>query len=101
MIKILKNCIKYETFDEITSLDNYNDIKYLNCCLKVNKNKGTKQHTSLPPLPRKLEWLNCSNNMISELPELPCTLRRLDCNDNKLTFLPTLPFNINIFMLRI
>ena len=52
--------------------------------------------TSLPPLPKKLKYLICSNNELQVLPELPNTLIALYCNNNKLTKLPDLPPNLLI-----
>ena len=67
---------KYNSFDEILNLDNYNEIIYLNC--SFNK------LTSLPELPESLTDLNCSNNNLTNLPKLPELLKYLYCYSNNL-----------------
>ena len=51
--------IYYDSFEELSELDNYNDIIYLNC--------NFNNLTSLPTLPSSLVELDCwKNNTISE-----------------------------------
>lgn len=47
--------------------------------------------SSLPSLPKKLQYLACGNNLLSTLPLLPVALNYLDCQSNQITALPTLP----------
>ena len=72
---------KYESnsFD----IENYNDIKYLECfkCNLIN----------LPILPNSLNYLNCESNKLINLPVLPNSLNNLNCENNKLINLPILP----------
>lgn len=50
----------------------------------------------LPPLPKRIETLNCYNTNIRELPDLPSRLAVLVCFNTKLERLPPLPVNLRI-----
>ena len=65
---------QYNSFDEITQLDNYDEIIYIEC---YNNNLS-----SLPQLPNSLKILWCSDNNLSSLPQLPNSLEDLYWNDN-------------------
>ena len=100
-----------DTFQDIINLENYNDIKEINCnynqltflpvlpktltLLSCNGN----QLTSLPTLPESLTELWCENNQLTSLPVLPETLTQLWCEFNKLTFLPVLPESLTTLYL--
>ena len=73
----------YGSFEEITILDNYNDIVSIYC--------DHHNLSSLPVLPNSLDDLYCNNNNLSSLPELPNSLKCLWCSSNSLSSLPTLP----------
>ena len=62
---------EYNSFDQITQLDNYDEIIYINW----HNNKLS----SLPQLPNSLEILHCFNNNLSSLPKLPNSLKILYC----------------------
>ena len=74
--KLNDKLIEQNTFGEIIQLDNYNDIKYIDC---YNNNL-----TSLPDnLPNSLERLWCYNNNLTNLPDnLPNSLKVLYCDNN-------------------
>ena len=74
---------QYNSFDEITQLDNYDEIVYIDC---YNNNLS-----SLPQLPNSLEVLSCKYNNLSSLPQLSNSLKDLYCNNNNLSNLPQLP----------
>ena len=78
----------YNSFEEITCLDNYNNIKFIECV----KSKLTE----LPELPDSLEILWCYKSKLTELPRLPDSLEELYCFDNQLTELPRLPNSLEI-----
>jgi hypothetical protein len=81
-IKFNDNVIHYhKSFDEITKLDNYDEIILINCW-SIDK---------LPELPRLLKYLYCNDNSLSSLPKLPDSLVRLNCEFNNLSSLPELP----------
>ena len=73
-----------KSFEELTMLPNYNDIKYINC--------RNKKMTFLPILPTSLKQITCSSNNLSDLPHiLPTNLTHLDCSHNKISSFGTLP----------
>ena len=74
---------EYNSFDQITQLDNYDEIIYINW----HNNKLS----SLPQLPNSLEILWCSSNNLYCLPQLPISLISLSCYNNNLSSLPQLP----------
>ena len=79
----------YNTFEEIIQLENYNDIKYINC--------SYNNLTSLSDnLPNSLEFLSCSHNNLTSLPDnLPNSLEFLWCGNNNLTSLSdNLPYSL-------
>ena len=96
----------YQSFDELIKLDNYHEIKDINCSfcrltklpdnlprnlmfLRCNDNELKELPDNLP---QKLQFLRCSNNKLTELSDnLPQQLIYLDCNNNELTQLPILP----------
>ena len=47
-------------------------------------NCWNNQLTSLPELPKSLEYLYCDHNQLTSLPVLPKSLKRLYCRDNNL-----------------
>ena len=65
---------RYDSFEEITCLDNYNDIVFINCC--------DNQLTELPELPDSLKILKCYNNQLREIPKLPDFLEYVYCSNN-------------------
>jgi Leucine-rich repeat (LRR) protein len=77
-----------ERFEELIKLDNYNDIKRIQCYYN--------ELTMLPKLPNSLRILNCGKNKLTLLPELPNSLTHLDCYYNELTMLPKLPNSLRI-----
>ena len=74
---------KYNSFEEILKLDNYNDIDYIDC--------SHNWLVNLPELPNSLQYFICSNNNLSSLPELPYLLIYLYCSNNNIYSLPELP----------
>ena len=74
---------KYNSFEEILKLDNYNDIDYIDC--------SHNWLVNLPELPNSLKYLYCGNNKISSLPELPDSLIELYCYNNNISNLSKLP----------
>jgi len=74
---------KYESFDKIFALNNYNEITHLDC--------HYNNLTSLPEFPESLKYLYCYGNNLTSLPELPKSLINLNCSYNNLTSLPELP----------
>ena len=64
----------YNSFDEITILNNYNAIIYID---SFNNNVS-----SLPELPNSLEILCCTNNNLYSLPELPISLIHFNYYNN-------------------
>ena len=94
---------KYNSFNEILNLDNYNKITYLDCDDNnltslpelpeslMDMNCSFNNLTSLPKLPKSLKWLSCHHNNLTSLPELSKSLEYLYCSFNKLTSLPKLP----------
>ena len=72
-----------QTFDDIVNLENYNDIRYIDC--------GYNELNVLPPLPTKIEILWCEYNLLNVLPPLPESLKELYCYRNRLKELPNLP----------
>ena len=64
----------YNSFNEITKLDDYNEIIYINCW-----NNNLRE---LPQLPNSLTHLYCAYNNLKELPELPNSLEYLYCRNN-------------------
>ena len=74
---------QYNNFNDIISLDNYHEIKYIRC--------NNNQLTVLPQLPKSLEILDCFNNQLTTLPQLPNLLEKLICWKNQLTALPPFP----------
>ena len=78
---------KYDSFEEILKIDNYNDIIDINC--------HRNNLLYLPKLPNLLTHLTCGYNNLSSLPELPNTLTKLMCYDNNLSILPELPNSLN------
>ena len=79
---------KYNSFEEILKLDNYNDIIHINC--------SNNNLSSLPELPNSLTKLWCDNNNLSSLPELPNSFTHLYCGYNNLSYLPNLPNSLRI-----
>lgn len=73
----------FTSFDELTKLDDYDDINGIYC---VNMNL-----TELPKLPKSLNSLYCCENKLTSLPELPNSLEYLNCSKNKIKELPNLP----------
>ena len=71
------------SFDDLTQLDNYHDIVYIDCF--------NNELTVLPTLSHSLTHLGCSYNKLTILPSLPNSLILLNCSQNELTFLPSLP----------
>ena len=65
---------RFDSFEDILKLDNYNDIIYL-CCRSDNL-------TSLPTLPSSLIQLSCTRNKLTSLPTLPFSLIQLYCSGN-------------------
>ena len=66
---------QYDSFNEITQLDNYDEIIYIHCY--CNKNL-----TYLPKLPNSLTHLYCWYNKLTCLPKLPNSLIYLNYNNN-------------------
>ena len=82
---ILPSNIQYTDYGKY-SYNIFNNKKY-NC-------KG-ENLTELPILNDDIEYLDCSDNQITELPlRLPSNLKYLYCQNNKLTRLPELPKSI-------
>ena len=78
-IKFNVNCYKfinYYNFEEIIQLENYNDIKYIDC--------SDNDLTSFPDnLPNSIEYLYCENVNLTSLPDnLPNSLKELRCYYN-------------------
>ena len=106
------NGIKYQNFNEIQQLPDYDSIVYIDC----SYNKITSLPSNLPgslqklqcsynnltelpsKLPESLQILYCSNNQLTELPSnLPGSLQKLNCSYNQLTSLPSkLPESLQI-----
>ena len=74
---------RYNSFDEVIELNNYNDITAIYCY--------GNNIFSLPELPNSLKYLYCEHNNLSSLPQLPNSLIYLDCTYNNLSNLPQLP----------
>jgi hypothetical protein len=55
--------------------------------------------TSLPSLPTKLSYLNCSQNQITKLVKLPLSLKELDATNNSITFIDKIPDNMKVLNL--
>ena len=72
-----------KTFDDLTHLDTYHDIVWIDC--------SQNNLTVLPTLPNSLTHLCCHNNKLTLLPTLPNSLIHLNCAQNRLTVLPILP----------
>ena len=77
---------KYNSFEEILKLDNYNDIIHINC--------SNNNLSSLPELPNSFTHLYCGYNNLSYLPNLPNTLINIWCYNNNLCDLPKLPISL-------
>ena len=65
--------IESYSFEDLTQLENYNDVEYINCRTNL---------TVLPELPSGLKYLNCTGNQLTVLPELPPGLKTLHCSQN-------------------
>ena len=94
----------YNSFEDITCLKNYNDIKFIDCsyirfecyCSYNQYYSENRKLTELPTLPDTLIKLYCSGNELTELPILPYSLKELYCFYNQLTELPRLPDSLEI-----
>ena len=75
-----------ESMEDLTQLDNYHIIVYINCSLN--------KLTVLPTLPNSLRIVYCFDNTLILLPTLPTNLISLYCYRNQLTLLPTLPISL-------
>ena len=75
-----ENRHRYNSFEEILKLDNYNNINYIDCSHNYLYN--------IPELPNSLIKLYCDNNILSNLPNLPNSLTYLRCGHNNLSNLP-------------
>ena len=67
----------------------------------ITLNCSSNYLTSLPAtLPPTLEYLWCSDNLLTSLPKLPPNLKRLWCCNNRLKVLPPLPLTLKILWCR-
>ncbi len=69
------------------SILNLDGIQYFKSLKNLYCPRGL---TSLPTLPENLEWLDCSNSLLTILPKLPQSLKVLNCSNNNLNSLPSL-----------
>ena len=109
IIEINNKRYTYDNFDDITSLNNFHHITYIDCSnnrllvLPQLPNSlqilycSYNQLTILPQLPNSLQTLNCTNNQLTTLPQLPNSLQYLYCEYNQLTTLPQLPNSLIYF----
>src|ERR1035437_10396697 len=68
---------------DLTGIENFVNINYLNC--------SNNLLTFLPDLPTNISNFNCSINQLTSLPTLPTGIVQFHCNNNQLTSLPALP----------
>jgi uncharacterized repeat protein (TIGR01451 family) len=72
------------TVADFTGLQYFDNLKKFSFSFAYNL-------SSLPPLPKKITYLQCPNSNLTSLPQLPDSLETLICFFNQLTSLPPLP----------
>ena len=90
-----KKTYTYNNFDDITSLNNFYYITYIDCSHNQLTTLPQLQCNSNGTLPNSLQKLYCWNNQLIILQQLPNSLQELYCNSNQLTTLPQLQCNSN------
>ena len=77
--KITQLDLSYKKLKELPDLSEYTNLQYLDC--------SNNNLTELPELPQSIVILDCENNKLTSLPkELPKSLKKLHCQYNKLPY---------------
>jgi Leucine-rich repeat (LRR) protein len=89
----IKSCtilnLKRKNIKNLEGIKHFPNLEELNC--------SYNSLVSIPVLPLKLKYFDCSHNEIQTFSNLPANLLELDCSYNQIKTLPTLPNFIRIF----